>query len=137
MNRTTPVSIARCSAPCSRHWVSFLPAPGRLKHRRLPFRSGCFALLAKNGRDCAAGDETLVRGTLLRAAQPRAVGCAHRCGFVPFKNVPGARQLPAALEGFAAAKTGQEALAPGRPRAPKLFFGGLGGIVESWSERRG
>lgn len=49
----------------------------------------------------------------------------------------GARQLPAALEGFAAAKTGQEALSPGRPRAPKLFFGGLGGIVESWSERRG
>ena len=48
-----------------------------------------------------------------------------------------ARRLSAALEGFfaaalegRAAATGQEAPSSGKRCAPKLFFGGLGGIAE-------
>lgn len=90
MNRTTPVSVARCSTPCSRHWFSFSP-PWQGWSTIAAARVLVMAALVylQKGCCCTAGDKTLVWGEFATRS-PSGVripagSCAHHCGSISLK----------------------------------------------------
>ena len=88
MNRTTPVSSARCSNSFLKALLFLLPSPGKAE---APSPQPLFrGRLPRFTRRYAAGDETLLRGSSLRAAhpgcEPRQRLCARRRGSIRGKR---------------------------------------------------